>query len=81
MWAGGARSCVLCIIVRICHVFYSLVLGPLEPSCLWTGKLIPTNLQVINDHLFPDDYGWLPLTFTLTQTDNWTWIQQANGPL
>lgn len=71
MHNGTYLSCVL----------FHLVPCPFEPSCLWTGKLIPTNRQVINDHLFPDDYGWLPLTFTLTQTDNRTWIQQANGPL
>lgn len=79
MLVRGARSCVLCIMVHLFHVFYSLLFS--APLSLWTGKLIPANRQVINDHLFPDDYGWLPLTFTLTQTDNWTWIQQAKGPL
>lgn len=67
----------LYFLVCIWFVFYPLLFSRC-PSCLRTSNPIPANHRVINDHLFPDDYGWLPLTFTSTQTDNWTWMQQID---
>lgn len=43
----------------------ALSLHPFELSSLCSGNPIPVNHQVINDHFFPAEYGWLSLTLRL----------------
>lgn len=43
----------------------ALSLHPFELSSLCSGNPISVNHQVINDHFFPAEYGWLRLTLQL----------------
>ncbi len=58
----------------------ALSLRPFELTSLCSGNPIPVNHQVINDHFFPAEYGWLHLTLqlNLTHRDRRTERQQNN---
>lgn len=58
----------------------ALTLCPFKLSSLCSGNPIPVNHQVINDHIFPAEYGWLHLTLQhdLARTDRRTGRQQNN---
>lgn len=63
-----------------CMIFLTLVRTG-NAALVSTGNTIPVNHQVINDHLSPAGYGWLPLTLqlNLAHRDNQRQGQQSRG--